>query len=392
MPGRRRICPSPDRARLPLPRHHAADRRVCRGDAGPRTRANSCRCSCRSMSSPTGGRSLLHNQSGLRLKLRLRLLRGVMLTSVPYQLVGAPRAGADLGRAARPARAGPRDPVPDRVVERATGRGPGLAITDPSPRLTGRFSPIEVLRSAGRGRFRSSTGRSSAQVEAPEIVGGSEPSAAIEREGSRSGSARSAPYPPSRAHITTASMSRPRRRGGGRPARPRRWRHRPTAPAALPGAASARRSPHSPSPPPCPCAAGPPTRPGARPVPTTARSRRRRSRPAPGSPVDQCTRIRARSARSASVVARATAYGWGSTAVTLGGSPGGQLAAAPTRDPRRRMEEIVDCVAEAFAAVPRTGYLRAQDRGQAAYDGPIAIGAGQTNSQPRTVADMLRLF
>lgn len=52
----------------------------------------------------------------------------------------------------------------------------------------------------------------------------------------------------------------------------------------------------------------------------------------------------------------------------------------------------MDCVAEAFAAVPRTGYLRAQDRGQAAYDGPIAIGAGQTNSQPRTVADMLRLL
>jgi amino acid transporter len=33
---------------------------------------------------------LLHNQSALRLKLRLRLLRGVMVTSVPYQLAGAP--------------------------------------------------------------------------------------------------------------------------------------------------------------------------------------------------------------------------------------------------------------------------------------------------------------
>lgn len=33
---------------------------------------------------------LLHNQSALRLKLRLRLLPGVMVTSVPYQLADAP--------------------------------------------------------------------------------------------------------------------------------------------------------------------------------------------------------------------------------------------------------------------------------------------------------------
>jgi hypothetical protein len=33
--------------------------------------------------------SLLHNQSALRLKLRLRLLGNVMVTSVPYQLTGA---------------------------------------------------------------------------------------------------------------------------------------------------------------------------------------------------------------------------------------------------------------------------------------------------------------
>lgn len=47
---------------------------------------------------------------------------------------------------------------------------------------------------------------------------------------------------------------------------------------------------------------------------------------------------------------------------------------------------------EAFRAVPRAEFLRAGDRRRAAYDGPIAIGHGQTNSQPRTVADMLRLL
>lgn len=47
---------------------------------------------------------------------------------------------------------------------------------------------------------------------------------------------------------------------------------------------------------------------------------------------------------------------------------------------------------EAFAAVPREGFLREPDRAQASYDGPLSIGYGQTNSQPRTVADMLRLL
>ena len=52
----------------------------------------------------------------------------------------------------------------------------------------------------------------------------------------------------------------------------------------------------------------------------------------------------------------------------------------------------VDPVAAAFAAVPRTGFLPRLARGRATYDGPIGIGRGQTNSQPRTVADMLRLL
>jgi hypothetical protein len=43
---------------------------------------------------------LLHNQSALRLKLRLRLLGNVMVTSVPYQLssVTAEEAEADTRR------------------------------------------------------------------------------------------------------------------------------------------------------------------------------------------------------------------------------------------------------------------------------------------------------
>jgi protein-L-isoaspartate(D-aspartate) O-methyltransferase len=52
----------------------------------------------------------------------------------------------------------------------------------------------------------------------------------------------------------------------------------------------------------------------------------------------------------------------------------------------------MDAVSAAFAAIPREGFLPPGDRGRAAYDGPIAIGYGQTNSQPRTVADMLRLL
>lgn len=51
-----------------------------------------------------------------------------------------------------------------------------------------------------------------------------------------------------------------------------------------------------------------------------------------------------------------------------------------------------DLVTEAFAAVPRRGFLRRANRARAAYDGPLAIGHGQTNSQPRTVAAMLRLL
>jgi protein-L-isoaspartate(D-aspartate) O-methyltransferase len=52
----------------------------------------------------------------------------------------------------------------------------------------------------------------------------------------------------------------------------------------------------------------------------------------------------------------------------------------------------MDAVSAAFAAHPRVGFLPAHARSQASYDGPLRIAAGQTNSQPRTVADMLRLL
>ena len=51
-----------------------------------------------------------------------------------------------------------------------------------------------------------------------------------------------------------------------------------------------------------------------------------------------------------------------------------------------------DRVSDAFAAVPREWFLPERERDRAAYDGPIEIGHGQTNSQPRTVEAMLRLL
>lgn len=51
-----------------------------------------------------------------------------------------------------------------------------------------------------------------------------------------------------------------------------------------------------------------------------------------------------------------------------------------------------DRVDAAFAAVPREGFLPRSQRRRAAYDGPLPIGHGQTNSQPRTVEAMLRLL
>lgn len=56
------------------------------------------------------------------------------------------------------------------------------------------------------------------------------------------------------------------------------------------------------------------------------------------------------------------------------------------------MGDSWDRVGEAMRAVPRTGFLPRSLRRRASYDGPLPIGHGQTNSQPRTVADMLALL
>jgi protein-L-isoaspartate(D-aspartate) O-methyltransferase len=51
-----------------------------------------------------------------------------------------------------------------------------------------------------------------------------------------------------------------------------------------------------------------------------------------------------------------------------------------------------DAVDRAFAAVDRRDFLPRSRRGEAGADQPIAIGHGQTCSQPSTVAAMLRLL
>jgi len=52
----------------------------------------------------------------------------------------------------------------------------------------------------------------------------------------------------------------------------------------------------------------------------------------------------------------------------------------------------MDAVGSAFLAFPRTGFLPRSQRRLAGFDGPLNIGHGQTNSQPRTVEAMLELL
>lgn len=52
----------------------------------------------------------------------------------------------------------------------------------------------------------------------------------------------------------------------------------------------------------------------------------------------------------------------------------------------------MNAVSAAFAAVPRRQFLPEPVRDRAHYDGPLDIGHGQTNSQPRTVERMLKLL
>lgn len=51
-----------------------------------------------------------------------------------------------------------------------------------------------------------------------------------------------------------------------------------------------------------------------------------------------------------------------------------------------------DPVTAALEAVPRERFLPHAERTRAGHDGPLQIGHGQTNSQPRTVEAMLRLL
>jgi protein-L-isoaspartate(D-aspartate) O-methyltransferase len=63
--------------------------------------------------------------------------------------------------------------------------------------------------------------------------------------------------------------------------------------------------------------------------------------------------------------------------------------------PRREQTgavEVGDDVEQAMRAVPRAGFLPEDVRGLAGEDRPLPIGGGQTSSQPRTVAAMLRLL
>lgn len=53
---------------------------------------------------------------------------------------------------------------------------------------------------------------------------------------------------------------------------------------------------------------------------------------------------------------------------------------------------MIDPVVEAVAAHPRADFLPAASRHLAGYDGPLPIGHGSTNSQPRTVTAMLALL
>ena len=58
----------------------------------------------------------------------------------------------------------------------------------------------------------------------------------------------------------------------------------------------------------------------------------------------------------------------------------------------REAGRAAERVAAAMAAQPRARFLPRRARGQAGRDGPVDIGHGQTNSQPRTVAGMLELL
>ena len=60
--------------------------------------------------------------------------------------------------------------------------------------------------------------------------------------------------------------------------------------------------------------------------------------------------------------------------------------------PRRGTLEGMDAVRPPSTPASTRASCRVGERRRAAHDGPLPIGHGQTNSQPRTVANMLRLL
>ncbi len=56
------------------------------------------------------------------------------------------------------------------------------------------------------------------------------------------------------------------------------------------------------------------------------------------------------------------------------------------------MDDVEQRINSAFAAVRREAFLPTDQRGHAGEDRPLPIGHGQTNSQPTTVRNMLRLL
>ena len=69
--------------------------------------------------------------------------------------------------------------------------------------------------------------------------------------------------------------------------------------------------------------------------------------------------------------------------------PGSGRKASPNH---KWLTRGMDAVRRAFEAAPRADFLPRRERSRAAYDGPIQLGHGSTNSQPRTVAAMLDLL
>src|SRR3954465_1660277 len=85
-------------------------------------------------------------------------------------------------------------------------------------------------------------------------------------------------------------------------------------------------------------------------------------------------------------------FSWGGRGSVLPGRPAPAAGEHGYGARRPWLTRDMDAVAAAFENVPRADFLPRGWRSSASFDGPIPIGAGQTNSQPRTVEAMLRLL